>query len=101
MRHCVSRCFVCPAQGSEPLFVSKVLASIWTAYDAIALNHMPARVDKIVSSLGLSVDQREITQVSPVAVYEDAGCGATLEIATGSLSVVSSAFHEALEFLKQ
>ena len=51
-------------KGAEPLFVSKVFASIWAAYDAIALNHNPARVEKIVSSLSLTVDAREIAQVT-------------------------------------
>ncbi len=50
-------------KGAEPLFVSLVLSSIWKVYDAISVNHNPERVAKIVSSLNLTVDARELAQV--------------------------------------
>ncbi len=51
-------------KGAEPLFASLVLANVWKVYDAVSINYNPERVAKIVSSLGITVDARELAQVS-------------------------------------
>ena len=50
-------------KGAEPLFASLVLTNIWKVYDAVSINYNPDRVAKIVSSLGITVDARELGQV--------------------------------------
>jgi hypothetical protein len=50
-------------KGAEPLFAALVLTHLWKVYDAVCINYTPERVTKLVASLGISVDARELAQV--------------------------------------
>ncbi|GAA5871870.1 hypothetical protein JCM8547_003293 [Rhodosporidiobolus lusitaniae] len=44
----------------KPLFVQFVLENIWAVYDSIALNNNPAKVDRIIASLGVKVRPQDL-----------------------------------------
>ncbi|TNY23333.1 translation elongation factor 2 [Rhodotorula diobovata] len=44
----------------KPLFVQFVLDNIWAVYDSVSLNPNPAKVDKIIASLGVKVRPQDL-----------------------------------------
>ncbi|GAA6060289.1 hypothetical protein JCM10212_002930 [Sporobolomyces blumeae] len=44
----------------KPLFVQFILDNIWAAYDAVVLNNNPAKVDKIIATLGIKVRPQDL-----------------------------------------
>ena len=48
------------AKGKKPLFVSLVLENIWAMYDAVVVTKDKAKMEKMVSSLGVVVSARDL-----------------------------------------
>ncbi|GAA5954470.1 hypothetical protein JCM8115_004599 [Rhodotorula mucilaginosa] len=44
----------------KPLFVQFVLENIWAVYDCVSLNNNPAKVDKIITTLGVKVRPQDL-----------------------------------------
>ncbi|KAJ8296482.1 Elongation factor-like GTPase 1 [Rhodotorula toruloides] len=44
----------------KPLFVQFVLDNVWAVYDSVSLNNNPAKVDKIIASLGVKVRPQDL-----------------------------------------
>lgn len=48
------------ASGRKPLFVSLILDNIWAVYDNVVVNRDQEKLDKIISSLGLTIAARDL-----------------------------------------
>jgi len=53
------------AKAKKPLFVSLVLENIWAVYDAVVVRKDKERLEKIVSSLSLTVPPRDLRSTDP------------------------------------
>jgi len=76
-------------KAKKPLFVSLVLDNIWAVYDAVVVRKDKDRLEKIVSSLSLTVPARDLRSTDPkqqlCAVFSS-----WLPLATAVLSMVAS-----------
>lgn len=75
------------AKAKSPLFVQMVLENIWSAYEAVAVRRDKPAIEKIVSSLNLNVNPRDLNHVD-VRVQKQAIFGAWLPLADAILGVV-------------
>lgn len=53
------------AQHKKPLFVSLVLENIWSIYDCVLITKDKVKLERIVSSLGLTVPPRDLRSPDP------------------------------------
>ena len=53
------------AKGKKPLFVSLVLENIWSLYDCVVIQKDKIKLERIVSSLGLTVPARDLRSSDP------------------------------------
>ncbi|XP_004343730.2 elongation factor Tu GTP binding domain containing 1 [Capsaspora owczarzaki ATCC 30864] len=76
------------AQDRKPMFVQFVLDNIWAVYDAVMNpNRDQAKLDKIISTLGLTLNQRDMKSKQP-RVQLQAVCGAWLPVAPAVMSMI-------------
>ncbi|KAE9393926.1 P-loop containing nucleoside triphosphate hydrolase protein [Gymnopus androsaceus JB14] len=52
------------SKGKKPLFVQIVLDNLWMVYESVIVNPNPDKVLKIISTLSLSIPQRELRSIS-------------------------------------
>ncbi|MEE6503281.1 hypothetical protein FKM82_004787 [Ascaphus truei] len=74
------------SKGKKPLFVQLVLDNIWSLYDAV-IKREKEKIEKIVSSLGLTIAPRESRHSDP-KVHVNAICSQWLPISPAVLSMV-------------
>nr|XP_056721706.1 elongation factor-like GTPase 1 [Euleptes europaea] len=83
------------SKGKKPLFVQLVLDNIWSLYEAV-MKRDKEKIDKIVSSLGLTIGARESRHSDP-KVQLSAICSQWLPISQAVLSMVCNKLPSPLD----
>lgn len=83
------------SKGKKPLFVQLVLDNIWSLYEAVTKRDKE-KIDKIVSSLGLTIGARESRHTDP-KVQLNAICSQWLPISEAVLSMVCNKLPSPLD----
>ncbi|XP_060035502.1 elongation factor-like GTPase 1 isoform X2 [Erinaceus europaeus] len=83
------------AKGKKPLFVQLILENIWSLYEAV-LKRDKEKIDRIVTSLGLSISAREARHSDP-KVQLSAICSQWLPVSQAVLAMVCQKLPSPLE----
>uniref|UniRef100_UPI00398E9012 elongation factor-like GTPase 1 isoform X2 n=1 Tax=Pristiophorus japonicus TaxID=55135 RepID=UPI00398E9012 len=84
------------SKGKKPLFVQLVLENIWSLYEAVVVRRDKEKIDKIVSSLGLTILPRDSRHTDP-KVHLNAICTQWLPISQAVLSMVCNKLPSPLD----
>ncbi|XP_048471966.1 elongation factor-like GTPase 1 [Rhincodon typus] len=84
------------SKGKKPLFVQLVLENIWSLYESVVVRRDKEKIDKIVSSLGLTILPRDSRHTDP-KVHLNAICTQWLPISHAVLSMVCNKLPSPLD----
>ncbi|XP_070410686.1 elongation factor-like GTPase 1 isoform X2 [Nothobranchius furzeri] len=88
------------AKGKKPLFVQLVLDNIWSLYDAVVTRRDKAKVEKVVTSLGLKVMARDLSHSDP-KVLLSAICRQWLPVSEAVLLMVCKKLPSPLDMASE
>uniref|UniRef100_A0A3P9JAH6 Elongation factor-like 1 n=1 Tax=Oryzias latipes TaxID=8090 RepID=A0A3P9JAH6_ORYLA len=88
------------AKGKKPLFVQLVLDNIWSLYDAVVVQRDKDRVEKVVSSLGVTLMPRDLRHSDP-KVLLSAICSQWLPVSKAVLSMVCEKLPSPLDISEE
>uniref|UniRef100_A0A8C7Y134 Elongation factor like GTPase 1 n=1 Tax=Oryzias sinensis TaxID=183150 RepID=A0A8C7Y134_9TELE len=88
------------AKGKKPLFVQLVLDNIWSLYDAVVVQRDKDRVERVVSSLGVTLMPRDLRHSDP-KVLLSAICSQWLPVSKAVLSMVCEKLPSPLDISEE
>ncbi|XP_037553220.1 elongation factor-like GTPase 1 [Nematolebias whitei] len=88
------------AKGKKPLFVQLVLDNIWSLYDAVVTRRDKENVEKVVTSLGVKVMDRDLRHSDP-KVLLSAICNQWLPVSQAVLAMVCKKLPSPLDMTSE